>query len=154
MVRRVVLPVALFALLLPGSALAQQYHRTDLTADSSAASATAPNLDTNLVNACGVCLAGLAVLGHLTLVHNRIIAHGQHVIVYRDRAAIASKSECLVRTEYDSAYGQNGNVSPSDPDPKSSRACEIGPRLRREDVGNHKCVRVPNKTLRVPRTSR
>ena len=97
MVRRVVLPVALFALLLPGSALAQQYHRTDLTADSSAASATAPNLDTNLVNACGVCLAGLAVLGHLTLVHNRIIAHGQHVIVYRDRAAIASKSECLVR---------------------------------------------------------
>src|SRR6266478_6615798 len=56
-VRRVVLPVAVFVLLLPGSALAQQYHRTDLTADSSAASATAPNLDTNLVNAWGLSRA-------------------------------------------------------------------------------------------------
>ena len=53
-VRRVVLPVAVFALLLPGSALAQRYHRTDLTADSSAASATAPNTDPNLVNAWGL----------------------------------------------------------------------------------------------------
>src|SRR6266436_2950426 len=56
-VRRVVLPATLFALLVPGSASAQQYHRTDLTADSSAASATAPNLDTNLVNAWGLSRA-------------------------------------------------------------------------------------------------
>src|SRR6266478_894823 len=56
-IRRAVLPVAAFALLLPGSALAQQYHRTDLTADSSAASSTAPNLDTNLVNAWGLSRA-------------------------------------------------------------------------------------------------
>src|SRR5947209_5288404 len=56
-VRRVVVTVAVFALLLPGSAFAQQYHRTDLTADSSAASASAPNPDPNLVNAWGLSRA-------------------------------------------------------------------------------------------------
>ena len=54
LVRRVVFPVAVVGLLLPGSVVAQQYHRTDLSADSSAASTTAPNPDTNLVNAWGL----------------------------------------------------------------------------------------------------
>lgn len=52
LVRRIVFPATVAGLLLPGSVVAQQYHRTDLTANSSAASATAPNPDTNLVNAC------------------------------------------------------------------------------------------------------
>jgi hypothetical protein len=53
-VRRTLSSGAVVALLLPGSVLAQQYHRTDLTADSSAASAMAPNPDTYLVNAWGL----------------------------------------------------------------------------------------------------
>jgi uncharacterized protein (TIGR03118 family) len=53
-VRRTLSSAAVVALLLPGSVQAQQYHRTDLTANSSAASATAPNPDTNLVNAWGL----------------------------------------------------------------------------------------------------
>jgi hypothetical protein len=53
-VRRTLSSAAVVALLLPGAVLAQQYHRTDLTADSSAASSTAPNPDTNLVDAWGL----------------------------------------------------------------------------------------------------
>jgi uncharacterized protein (TIGR03118 family) len=54
MVRRVVLVAGVFALLLPGSVFAQQYHRTDLTTDASAVSPSAANLDPNLVNAWGL----------------------------------------------------------------------------------------------------
>ena len=53
-VRRVIVPVAGVAVLVPGLAFAQLYHRTDLTADSSAASASAPNTDQNLVNSWGL----------------------------------------------------------------------------------------------------
>jgi hypothetical protein len=42
------------ALLSPGFAAAQQYHRTDLTTDSSTVSATAANVDANLVNPWGL----------------------------------------------------------------------------------------------------
>jgi hypothetical protein len=42
------------ALLLPGLAAAQQYHRADLTTDAAAVSSTAANLDPNLVNAWGM----------------------------------------------------------------------------------------------------
>ncbi len=52
-VRRAVLVFA-GALLLPAFAAAQQYHRTDLTTDSSAVSATAANVDTDLVNPWGL----------------------------------------------------------------------------------------------------
>src|SRR5205807_9742210 len=51
-VRRSALVV--FALLLPGSLVAQQYHRTDLTVDMQAVSPSAPNVDSNLVNAWGL----------------------------------------------------------------------------------------------------
>jgi len=53
-VRRVILPVAGVAVLVPGLAFAQMYHRTDLTADSAAGSSSAPNHDPNLVNAWGL----------------------------------------------------------------------------------------------------
>lgn len=53
-VRRVIVPVAGVAVLVPGLAFGQLYHRTDLTADSSAASSSAPNPDPNLVNAWGL----------------------------------------------------------------------------------------------------
>src|SRR6266545_3416007 len=53
-VRRVIVPVAGVAVLAQGLAFAQLYHRTDLTANSSAASSTAPNTDPNLVNAWGI----------------------------------------------------------------------------------------------------
>jgi uncharacterized protein (TIGR03118 family) len=53
-VRRVIVPVAGVAVLAQGLAFAQLYHRTDLTANSSAASSTAPNPDPNLVNAWGL----------------------------------------------------------------------------------------------------
>jgi uncharacterized protein (TIGR03118 family) len=42
------------ALLLPASALAQQYHRTDLTTDASTVSPSAPNVDPDLVNPWGL----------------------------------------------------------------------------------------------------
>lgn len=45
---------ATLALLLPASALAQQYHRTDLTTDLSSVSPTAPNVDSDLKNAWGL----------------------------------------------------------------------------------------------------
>src|SRR5205085_7909890 len=51
-VRRSALVV--FALLLPGSLVAQRYHRTDLTVDMQAVSPSAPNVDSNLVNAWGL----------------------------------------------------------------------------------------------------
>ena len=54
-VRRSALVV--FALLLPASLVAQQYHRTDLTTDSSAVSPSAANVDPNLVNAWGLTRA-------------------------------------------------------------------------------------------------
>jgi uncharacterized protein (TIGR03118 family) len=53
-VRRVILPVAGVAALVPGLAFAQMYHRTDLTADSSNTSSTAANIDSKLVNAWGL----------------------------------------------------------------------------------------------------
>jgi uncharacterized protein (TIGR03118 family) len=46
--------VVTFALLVPSFAAAQQYHRTDLTTDSSAVSSTAANVDPNLVNPWGL----------------------------------------------------------------------------------------------------
>jgi hypothetical protein len=45
---------ATLALLLPASALAQQYHRTDLTTDLASVSPTAPNVDGDLKNAWGL----------------------------------------------------------------------------------------------------
>ncbi|MGC2194030.1 MAG: TIGR03118 family protein [Terriglobales bacterium] len=53
-VRRLSFASTLFALLVPGLAGAQQYHRTDLTVDSSAVSQSAPNVDLHLVNAWGI----------------------------------------------------------------------------------------------------
>jgi uncharacterized protein (TIGR03118 family) len=53
-VRRPSFAATLFALLWPCLASAQQYHRTDLTVDSSTVSATAANVDPNLVNAWGI----------------------------------------------------------------------------------------------------
>jgi len=53
-VRRVILPAAGVAVLVPGLAFGQMYHRTDLTADSAAGSSSAPNHDPNLVNAWGL----------------------------------------------------------------------------------------------------
>jgi uncharacterized protein (TIGR03118 family) len=53
-VRRVIFPVAGVAVLVPGLAFGQMYHRTDLTADSSAASSSAPNQDSHLMNAWGL----------------------------------------------------------------------------------------------------
>src|SRR5437879_12067992 len=46
--------LVLFDLLLPGYLVAQQYHRTDLTVDMQAVSPSAPNVDSNLVNAWGL----------------------------------------------------------------------------------------------------
>src|SRR5450432_2153081 len=46
--------VAAFALAVTATGFAQQYTRTDLTADASTTSATAANLDSNLVNAWGL----------------------------------------------------------------------------------------------------
>lgn len=51
-VRRSALVV--LTLLLPGSLMAQQYHRTDLTVDAHAVSPSATNVDSNLVNAWGL----------------------------------------------------------------------------------------------------
>src|SRR6201993_4532616 len=51
-VRRSALVV--LTLLLPGSLVAQQYHRTDLTVDTQAVSPSATNVDSNLVNAWGL----------------------------------------------------------------------------------------------------
>ena len=58
-VRRVALPVMTFALLLSGSAFAQHYHRTDLTANASSVSPSTStiNVDPNLVNAWGLARA-------------------------------------------------------------------------------------------------
>jgi len=56
-VRRVILPVTGLVVLVPGLAFAQMYHRTDLTADSAAGSASAANHDPNLVNAWGLARA-------------------------------------------------------------------------------------------------
>ena len=55
-VRKSVLAVVVFALSLSGSAIAQQYHRTDLTANASSVSPSTPkiNPDPNLVNAWGL----------------------------------------------------------------------------------------------------
>ena len=53
-VRRLVFASTFFALLWPGLAGAQQYHRTDLTVDKSSVSPSAPNVDSNLVNAWGI----------------------------------------------------------------------------------------------------
>jgi hypothetical protein len=53
-VRRAVLAATTFALLAQVCAVAQQYHRTDLTTDSSAVSSSAPNIDPNLVNSWGL----------------------------------------------------------------------------------------------------
>jgi uncharacterized protein (TIGR03118 family) len=53
-VRRPSLAVTLFVLLLPCLASAQQFHRTDLTVDSSTVSSSAANVDPNLVNAWGI----------------------------------------------------------------------------------------------------
>jgi uncharacterized protein (TIGR03118 family) len=56
LVRQPVFVAAIFTLLLllPGSALAQQYHRTDLTTNSSMGSPSASNTDSNLINAWGL----------------------------------------------------------------------------------------------------
>jgi uncharacterized protein (TIGR03118 family) len=54
LVRRVIFPVAGVAVLMQCLAFGQMYHRTDLTADSSATSSTATNIDANLVNAWGL----------------------------------------------------------------------------------------------------
>src|SRR5690348_14510598 len=51
---RVAATACLFFLLVPGVTLAQQYHRTDLTVDMSSVSSSAPNQDSNLVNAWGI----------------------------------------------------------------------------------------------------
>ena len=58
-VRKMALPVVTFALLLSGSAVAQQYHRTDLTANASSVSPSTStiNIDPNLVNAWGLARA-------------------------------------------------------------------------------------------------
>jgi uncharacterized protein (TIGR03118 family) len=53
-VRRPLLAATLFALPFARLASAQQYHRTDLTVDSSTVSASAPNVDPHLVNAWGL----------------------------------------------------------------------------------------------------
>jgi uncharacterized protein (TIGR03118 family) len=53
LVRRAVLVTA-YGVLLSSFAAAQQYHRTDLTTDSSAVSATAANVDPNLLNPWGL----------------------------------------------------------------------------------------------------
>jgi uncharacterized protein (TIGR03118 family) len=55
--RRTAFPLFAFALLATGQLFAQHYNRTDLTADIAATSATAPNLDPNLVNAWGLSRA-------------------------------------------------------------------------------------------------
>lgn len=52
--RRFSLLALFLVLLLPCFMNAQQYHRTDLTVDSSSVSMTAPNVDTHLVNAWGM----------------------------------------------------------------------------------------------------
>ncbi len=52
--RRISFATTLLALLLPICASAQQYHRTDLTVDKSSVSPSAPNVDSNLVNAWGI----------------------------------------------------------------------------------------------------
>src|SRR3989454_12709417 len=54
LVRRAVLASVTLALLSPASLIAQHYQRTDLTADSSAVSPSAANIDPNLVNAWGL----------------------------------------------------------------------------------------------------
>jgi uncharacterized protein (TIGR03118 family) len=58
-VREMALAVVTFALLLSGSAVAQQYHRTDLTANASSVSPSTStiNVDPNLVNAWGLARA-------------------------------------------------------------------------------------------------
>jgi hypothetical protein len=58
-VREMALAVVTFALLLTGSAIAQQYHRTDLTANASSVSSSTStiNVDPNLVNAWGLARA-------------------------------------------------------------------------------------------------
>src|SRR5215468_6280106 len=53
-VRRVIVTVAGAAVLVPGLAFAQLYHRTDLTADSSSTSSSAANIDSKLLNAWGL----------------------------------------------------------------------------------------------------
>src|SRR5437660_11830110 len=53
LVRRCTFVASLFALLWPGLAGAQQYHRTNLTVDKST-TAPAPNVDPNLVNDWGI----------------------------------------------------------------------------------------------------
>jgi len=53
-VRRPMFAATLCVVFLPILASAQQYHRTDLTTNSSAVSPSAPNVDTNLVNAWGM----------------------------------------------------------------------------------------------------
>ena len=57
--REMVLAFVTFALLLSGSAFAQQYHRTDLTANASSVSPSTStiNVDPNLVNAWGLARA-------------------------------------------------------------------------------------------------
>ena len=57
LVRRAVLASVTLALLSPASLIAQHYQRTDLTADSSAVSPSAANIDPNLVNAWGLSRA-------------------------------------------------------------------------------------------------
>jgi uncharacterized protein (TIGR03118 family) len=52
-VRRLTFAASLVALLCPGFAGAQQYHRTNLTVDKST-TASAPNVDPNLVNSWGI----------------------------------------------------------------------------------------------------
>ncbi len=53
-VRRLAFASTVFVLLVPGLAGAQQYHRTDLTVDTSTVSPSAPNVDSHLVNAWGI----------------------------------------------------------------------------------------------------
>jgi hypothetical protein len=57
--REMALAFVTFALLLSGSAVAQQYHRTDLTANASSVSPSTStiNVDPNLVNAWGLARA-------------------------------------------------------------------------------------------------
>jgi uncharacterized protein (TIGR03118 family) len=54
---KLTLLVAAFAIAVTATSFAQQYTRTDLTADASTTSATAANLDPNLVNAWGLSRA-------------------------------------------------------------------------------------------------
>jgi uncharacterized protein (TIGR03118 family) len=52
--RRLIRLASIFVTLLPLAVAAQQYHRTDLTADTSTTSPTAPHIDPQLVNAWGL----------------------------------------------------------------------------------------------------